>query len=223
MAEQHSMSRAARTARGAAGVLTATLFAAASHAIGGGEVAPLALLVTVVLALPVCVALAGRLGSLWRLSLAVTASQVLYHWCFSALGTSVLGTSALGTSAPSTSVPSALTGGPHAAHLGGLLQLPGLPTTAATGAFVATDAAMWGSHLVAAILTAALLYRGERAALGLARLIGRALPLALPRAARAPERPAIRLFSAPSRFGARITTLSAISHRGPPVLLASTF
>jgi hypothetical protein len=203
-------------------VLAATLFAAASHAIGGGEVAPLALLVTVVLALPLCVALAGRLGSLWRLSLAVAASQFLYHWCFSALGSSVPGSSALGSSAPGSSALGAVPAGPHAAHLGGLIPMPRLATAAgAAEAFGAAEAAMWGAHAIAAVLTIALLHRGERAALGLARLIGRALPLALPRAVAVPERATVRPVSAPSRFGARLTALSAISHRGPPALRAS--
>lgn len=197
------MSRAARTARGTAGVLAASLFAAASHAGGGGEVAPFALLVTVVLALPVCVALAGRLGSLWRLALAVTASQFLYHWCFSALG------------APAGIAAGALPGpaaGAHSAHLGGLGFIPAVAAGAG-----AADAAMWGAHAVAAVLTVALLHRGERAALGLARLIGRALPLALPRAVAVPERTATRPATRPAaRLSSRLAVLSAISHRGPP-------
>lgn len=170
------MSRATRTARGTVGALIATLFAAASHALGGGEAAPFAMLVAGVLALPVCVALAGRLGSLWRLGLAVTASQLLYHWCFSVLG------AAAGTA----------------------------------------GAAMWVAHAAAAILTIALLHRGERAALGLARLIGRALPFALSRAVSAPERTAIRPAAAPARSRVSLAILSAISHRGPPRSLAPT-
>src|SRR5690606_28685168 len=80
--------RAARTARGALGAGAATLLAAVSHALAGGTITPLAVGATALLALPLCVGLAGRIGSLWRLSLAVGASQFLYHWSFWGLGTS---------------------------------------------------------------------------------------------------------------------------------------
>lgn len=203
------MSRATRTARGTAGALIATLFAAASHALGGGEAAPFAMLVAGVLALPVCVALAGRLGSLWRLGLAVTASQLLYHWCFSVLG------AAAGTAG--TAGAAAGTANPHLAHLGGLAFAPSAVADAGTA-----GTAMWVAHAAAAILTIALLHRGERAALGLARLIGRALPFALPRAVSAPERAAIRPAAAPARSRVSLAILSAISHRGPPRSLAPT-
>jgi len=203
------MSRAARTARGTAGALIATLFAAASHALGGGEAAPLATLVAGVLALPACVALAGRLGSLWRLGLAVTASQALYHWCFSVLGASGGAAGAADAAAGAAN--------PHLAHLGGLAFTP----SAAAGAGAA-GAAMWGAHALAAILTVALLHRGERAALGLARLIGRALPFALPRSVSAPERVALRPAAAPARAHVSLAILSTISHRGPPRALAPT-
>ena len=54
------MSRASRTARGAFGALAATLLAAASHSLAGGSVTLFALVATSLLALPLCVALAGR-------------------------------------------------------------------------------------------------------------------------------------------------------------------
>lgn len=200
------MSRAVRTARGFGGAVIATLFAAASHALGGGRITPIAVVATIVLALPLCVALAGRLASLWRLAVAVGASQFLFHWCFAALGSAP--TSA-GGSAPN----------PHAAHFGPAVlgPVPPAPELLASGA---ADASMWASHALAALVTVALLYRGERAALGLMRLIRRARPFALPRATAPVPRPRIRASEARTPLRAGLCPLSPISHRGPPATLA---
>lgn len=205
------MTRAVRTARGAAGALAATLFAAVSHAAAGGVVTPLAVVATAVLALPLCVALAGRAGSLWRLGLAVGASQFLYHWSFAGLGTASAQSAAGAAGAAS----------PHAAHLAFAPLVPGLATGDAASA--AAEAWMWIAHAAAAALTVALLHRGERAALGLVALVRRALP-ALPslrRPAAVLRRPAILAAAAPRTLHERLTVLSAISHRGPPAAAAS--
>lgn len=192
------MSRAVRTARGAVGAAIATVFAAASHALAGGTITPLALVATALVALPLCVALAGRTGSFWRLCLAVTASQFLYHWSFSELGLSA------GGGAP--------TGGAHAAHRALLAFSPELTASSAA------DAWMWAAHAGAAALTILLMHRGERAALDLIAVVRRAL-------VSLPGQPTAAILLAPARLAVpsvldplheRLMGLSAISHRGPP-------
>lgn len=202
------MSRAARIARGFSGAALATVFAAASHALGGGRVTTVAVVATIVLALPICVALAGRVASLWRLAVAVGASQFLFHWSFWALGAPALASG----SAPASE--SAAGGGavvsPHAAHLGAFAATFDL---AATGA---ADAAMWIAHGVAAILTIALLHRGEQAALEIFRRLRCALPFTLPQPVAPAPVTRIRQAGTYVPLRSRLCALSAISHRGPP-------
>ncbi|MGJ0203857.1 hypothetical protein [Leucobacter sp. gxy201] len=192
--------RSVRTLRGIAGSMIATLFAATSHAAAGGEITGLAVLVTATLSLPLCVLLAGRVASLWRLAVAVGGSQFLYHWVFAGLGA--------GAGAPAGGTPIPL----HAAHLEALQSFAPTATPAAAGT------AMWVWHAVAAALTIALVHRGERAALALLRLVRRA---AVPRfdfgAPTAPRCSRPRLSPAPpSALRDRLLGIAAITHRGPP-------
>lgn len=195
------MGRGARTARGAAGSLAATLFAAASHGIAGGTITWVAVAVTAILALPLCTALAGRIGSLWRLAVAVGAAQFLYHWIFAGVGVAEAVGDATGAPAPL-----------HAAHTTALAGFA--PELAAAGS---ADAAMWVGHAVAAVLTIALLHRGERACLALARLVRRTLRRPLPRIVAVSRRPALRPLILRTPLRVRSQARSAISHRGPPL------
>lgn len=181
--------------------------AATSHAAAGGTITPLAVLATALVALPLCVALAGRLGSLWRLALAVCASQFLYHWSFWSLGAS----SAAGSGTP---VPRH----DHGAQLAAAFSL----APAGPGASGAADAWMWMSHGFAAALTIVLLHRGERAAMALAELIRRALPVEAPHAVALPEPAPLRTRFSSSPLHERLVFLSGISHRGPPAAPAPT-
>ena len=190
------MTRAARTARGAFGATAATLLAAASHGAAGGTITPLAIIATALVALPLCVALAGRVASPVRLTLAVVASQFLYHWSFWSLGA---------------------TEGVAATHAHAAL----LPVFEPTAVVAQHSTGMWLSHSVAALLTIALLHRGERAGAALARLILRALPVAMPRAAALPRTPAAPMRFVDVALRECLTALSAISHRGPPAPLAA--
>lgn len=201
------MSRSVRTARGAFGAFAATLLAAASHSIAGGTATPLGLIATAVIALPLCVLLAGRVGSLWRLGIAVIAAQFAYHWSFSGLG-------AVSTVQSSGS---GFGGSAHESHLGlqNLEAMSALHTAdllSAGGAGVT----MWVSHAVAAVATIALLHSGERAAMHLLRVLRSALPARLPAAVALPQRVAIL---APLTERVSVATqhfLSSMSHRGPP-------
>lgn len=199
-----AMSRGVRTARGAAIAVSASLLAAASHALAGGEVTELSVLATAIFALPLSMALAGRRPSLWRLTLAVSIAQFVYHWCFAGFG--------LFSERGGLSTPAPL----HAAHLAQLESfVPDLATAATAGA------AMWLSHAVAAVITIALLYRGEVAYRVLAQLVQRVLPRVRFAIAVAPR----RVVLVPSRRVAaplQLAQLSPISHRGPPAVSFSS-
>lgn len=203
------MTRATRAARGAAGAAIATLLAAASHLLAGGASSWLAVVATTILALPVCTLLAGRIGSLWRLGLAVAAAQVPFHWALSSLG------AAGPTSAAASASEGAAAVAPHAAHLAAV------QTFAPSASASALDAGMWLGHAIAAAVTIALLHAGERAFLGLIRLVRRALPLARPLVS-----PAQRPAAAPPIAAAlpvlvdRLLGQAAITHRGPPAFPA---
>lgn len=193
------MSRAVRTARGAAGASIATLLAAASHAVAGGSVTLLALAATIVLALPICVALAGRVASVWRLSLGVAVSQLIYHWSFAGLGV---------TASPGGTI-SAIA--PHSQHDAAWSFVPAV---AAAGA---ADWLMWIAHAAAAIVTIALLAFGERAIIGLLSLVQGFLPVLLqPRVSlpRVTRQPAI-FCNVTHNLACRFLS-SVVSHRGPP-------
>ncbi|QIK62398.1 hypothetical protein G7068_03605 [Leucobacter viscericola] len=192
------LSRAHRVARGGAGAAVATLLAAASHGLAGGTITWLAVIATGLVAMPLCTALAGRVGSLWRLSLAVVAAQFLYHWSFAGLGITGAGTTGV---TPESA---------HASHLAALQAFT--PSVTAASA----DATMWALHAVAALVTIGLVYRGERAFLALMGMLRQvfALPaVALVeishRAFAVAERPLA------TRIGERL--FAAVSHRGPPL------
>lgn len=209
------MSRAARATRGVAGALASTLFAASSHALAGGAISWFAVVATAILALPLCTALAGRIGSLWRLAIAVGVSQFVFHWSFSGLGASSGGTEGAGTAA-------------HAAHLGGLVSLsPGVmvPDAGNPGAASASaDIVMWLGHALAAICTIALLHRGEQAFLRLIGIISRALPTAVPQSIPVSVRRSLPLPTprAVAPLLDRLLASATVSHRGPPSVVVGT-
>lgn len=186
--------RHVRTLRGAVAASTATVIAAASHTLAGGG-APAAALVGVmaVLAWPVATVAVGRRLSAWRVAAAVLASQLLFHVAFAF------------TAGIDTSV---VTGHVHHASLAG----------AAGIAAVIPDAPMTVGHLIAAALTMAGMYGGER----MLRALGRGIRSILRRPAfsGSPLRPTRALVT-----GARVlaaasaTALSDLSRRGPPVVV----
>ncbi|MBP6684523.1 MAG: hypothetical protein KA158_03785 [Leucobacter sp.] len=201
---QQTLSRAARTARGVIGAALSTVLAAVSHSLAGGEISAFAVIVTAIIALPFCVALAGKVESVWRVGLAVGASQFLYHWAFAGIGV----TTAL-------SGASKLPMGSHAAHLASLERF--VPTVVEAGS---ADTLMWVLHGVAAVVSTVLVARGERAVIALGRTIRRALPQHLVLAAF--ERREVP----PTRHEApvlrdQLLTYASWSLRGPPVRSAS--
>ena len=195
------VSRGQRVLRGSLGAVVATLLAAASHGLAGGVITWASVAATIIFTLPLCVAFAGKVGSLWRLTTAVAAAQFLYHWMFAGLGLA-------SGAGPQTGIPAA----PHAAHLATLQSFS--PDLASAGA---ADAAMWLGHAIAAIATIGLLHRGERAFLALRHALRRVPP---DRASRTPAplaRPVRALgVLAEVTLRDRLLTASAITRRGPP-------
>lgn len=100
----------------------------------------LGVLVPWVFSFMICVLLAGRSLSLLRLSLSVAVSQFLFHTLF-----------VLGTVTPS---------GISAPHVHGAPLM--IPEATGVSETVTADASMWLGHALAALLTIAALYRGER-------------------------------------------------------------
>ena len=189
-----SKGRQTRAIRGVAAATVATLVSATAHTLAGGG-APPAIFVAVVilLASPLCVALAGRTLALWRLALSVLASQALFHVAFAVTSGAGAGTTA-----------------GHSHHEAAQVAAPASAVAWSMGPL------MLLSHGIAALLTVVALLHGERMLRAVARGILRLLrprfetaraSFPTPRALR---REAAR--SIPSPF-----FTSELSRRGPPL------
>ena len=186
--------RHSRALRGVTAAAVATWIAAVSHTFGGGE-APAALLIAVVaiLASPVAVALAGRRLNLGRLTLTVIASQLLLHLAFS------------------------ITAGPVGAvagHVHGRFIAFGT----VRAELLLPDVGMLIAHLAAAVVTTAVLYRGERMLRALGRGIVRLLTPALDTVVTVPFRAGRAIASRPAA-ARRLSLTSDFSRRGPPAFV----
>lgn len=210
--------RWARFARGWVVAGFSLFVAALSHTLGGGA-APgdLAVVVSLAFAGVVCVGLTGATLSLWRVSVSVLASQLIFHGLFS-----------LGGPGGRLPTDAAAPAGAHDHTAVAGLNLAGIAD--ADGALAAGGhpaevhgALMWLAHLVAAVVTIAALRHGERAVCTLlagARLVIRSLgePVATP--AVMPDAPRSTPTTAPVFTPRDLgVLLSARPHRGPPRLL----
>lgn len=191
--------RQLRLVRAAAASSVATVLAAVSHTIGGGAAPhPLLVLAMAVLLIPVAAVLVGGRASRTRIALAVLVGQAAFHIVFALLGAPTTG-SVAGAS---------VTGHQH--HID-------LTTLGPAAAVAAPDALMLVAHLVAAVLTTALLCHGESlihtiARWIVARLRARSASVRLPHRRRTP------LSSlTPNLINPALTV--SVSRRGPPVLL----
>lgn len=156
-------SRTPRLARGFLGASVATFVALLSHISAGGVVPGwIGMVLPLILSVLVCTFLVGRRLSLVRLTIAVAASQALFHLLF------VLGTFS----------PSPVVGAGHVHDSGHALAASMTATDVVganmTGASMTAAAiagtSMWAAHAIAAAITVAALYRGERAILRLQNL-----------------------------------------------------
>lgn len=159
-------------------------------------------LVALVLALPVCVFLAGRALSWVRLAAAVSISQLLFH--------ALLSVPLAFSGAP---VPA---GGHHAVSSSTLSSSTSM--AAAMPDHTMADGSMWVAHAIAALITVMMLGRGEQAVLAVARLLGLAGLVAL--RLFVPLRPfrVLRVFVAEPVLALPGRLFSVVRWRGPPVV-----
>jgi hypothetical protein len=179
------------------------------HVLAGGP-APTAAAtwLTLSLAVFVCVALAGRRLSLWRLSVSVTASQALFHWVFSSSANSVMPSASSSTSAV----------GMHQHHHLDAGSLP-MPVLESSGHSHMT-ASMAASHLIAAALTIAVLHWSETLLARLAqlgRLLWRVIVPLLLTVRLVPRTRTLAHVQHEATFTSQQVPLSSASLRGPPV------
>ncbi|MFB4348381.1 hypothetical protein [Microbacterium sp. CR_7] len=185
--------RQLRLLRAASATSVATLLAAVSHTVAGGAAPhPLLILAVAALLMPPAALLVGIRPSLTRLTATVLVSQAVFHSVFQALGAPTADAAVLG----------------HAHHL----DLASLGPVAAVSA---PDALMVAAHVLAAVLTTALLWRGESVVRRVATWVLARLRLAVvsaPAAHRAPARPIVV-----RPFAATDAVLRPLSRRGPPL------
>lgn len=171
----------ARLIRGVAAGTLATFVALFFHVAAGGH-APvlLGVVLPLVLAVFVSVVLAGRRLSLLRLSASVGISQSAFHWIFDAAGSSTpgAGRAAAGRAAQEA----AAAGDPHAFHHGAGVPADFATSVSGTAASGMLDGhaahaaghdspLMMAAHVIAAVVTIAVLHRSELILHSLVRLL----------------------------------------------------
>jgi hypothetical protein len=193
--------RGQRVFRGSVAALVATFIATVSHSAATAHPPSLlGILLGLGIAAPLCVLLAGRAPSWTRLSVAVGASQALFHSLLALrLGDGI--STATGTVAA------------HAHH--DMLTTNVLASSGAS--HPAESPWMWFAHAVAAVLTVLVLGTGERAVRLLAALVSRVFR------ALVPGRPTHALpvlpVGTPEPTMLRgLAVLSVMRRRGPPVM-----
>lgn len=193
MTRMTTTSRQRRARRGAAASGVAVLTAATAHTLAGDGAPPWWLVLAIfLLSLPVAVLLVGSRLSRRGTIAAVLAAQAFLHLAFAAVGT----------------------GTPHlAVHEHGA-ALPAL----LTGSHLHLTAPMIAAHLIAAAVTAAALWHGERMLHALGRGIRRLFATARPVLSFHPRplRP-VRSFAL---IPTRAPFVTVLSRRGPPALAA---
>lgn len=146
--------RQLRLLRGSAASCIATLLAALSHTLGGGSPPhPLLILAVAVLLIPVSALLVGSRIRLAGLTAAVAATQFVFHGIFEVTG---------------GITPTGLALGAH--HHGAIVLDFGASGTA-DPSLLAASPVMLVAHLAAALVTTALLWRGELLVQAIARWV----------------------------------------------------
>ncbi|WP_130177240.1 hypothetical protein [Cryobacterium sp. SO1] len=202
--------RWARFARGWTVAAFSTFVAALSHTVGGGAVPGLlAVVVSLAFAGIVSIALAGCSLSTWRLTIAVLASQLIFHGLFSFGGS---GGRLAATDATIT----------HAHAAGQSVQL--MPAAGSAEAMSAGDHGLMMAlaHILAAVVTVVALRFGERAfwglfttaAVALTALVKVIVLTPIPNIPR--SIPALSASLPPRDL---LVLLNPMRHRGPPVQL----
>lgn len=202
-----------RVARGSLAALLSTFVAAFSHAIAGGSAPSVAALsLAIAFSTMICVALAGRGLSYWRIGASVAVSQVFFHTLFSLIATPAAQASG---AAPAS----------HTGHDMAAMLIPTGPTASGASApgisAITVDVAMISGHVLAAVATFAAIVWGERAVRGMlcsALLrVSRFAALLLPTPVFAPR--AVRLGSVRRIDAPAVLEVlrASLWHRGPPL------
>ncbi|WP_052961218.1 MULTISPECIES: hypothetical protein [unclassified Leucobacter] len=205
-------SRADRTGRGLVAAAIAVLVAVLSHSIADGRPAPLlGILLTLVFAVPLCVALAGRELSWIRLSLAVGLSQFVFH------GLLLIGiTDPAALPAATDAAAAATAQSAHAAHTAQAL-LPGIASVGPAAHAAHAGVGMWIAHLIGAAVTVAALGAGEQALRALLDLFGWDRLLRVLNWVPSPQRAAVRIAAAWRFTAPKLVVLTEMRLRGPPL------
>jgi hypothetical protein len=218
-------SRWARVARGLLASAVAIFVAALFHVAGGGAAPePVSLALSLAFAVLASIALTARRLSLWRLTVSVGLSQLLFHVLFSIGG---------GTATFSATTFSATDGAVGMSHLhaGSHLVMSSASTASAhadMGSFPTTPA-MWFSHAAAVLVTVIALRFGERAfwglfetaRMGVARIVTQLASATVQVALALAPTPAAPGEAEPSRLRDLGLPLARLRHRGPPSALAA--
>jgi len=189
-------SRQLRLLRGAGASSVATIIAAVSHTIGGGAAPhPLLVLALSVFLTPIAALLVGRREGVLRLSAAVAVSQTVFHVLFTVLNAT-------------TAANAGGTGSAGHQHM--MIMLGPIGDT------VAPDTGMLSAHIIAGVITVALLARGESVLRAIARWMRAVLHVHLPVPAQHWPSPApaigfLRAWEPEFLIG-------DVSRRGPPAL-----
>lgn len=185
--------RQLRLLRAASASTVATTLAAVSHTIAGGAAPhPLLIVAMASFLVPLAAVLLGPRASRFRIAATVAVSQTLFHAAFQVLG------------APTGTA--ILSGHQHHIDLGAL----GTAVSAA-----APDSVMLLGHLVAAVLTTAMLWHGESLVRVVAGWIEARLRRAIPVFRPPHDSPAAPVFAVPLLVDVALS--SSVSRRGPPL------
>ncbi len=202
--------RRLRLARGLIAAVFGVIASAAAHAAaGGGLPGPLAIVASLVFALPVTMLVSRPRLSAWRLAVSVAFSQAVFHVLFS-LGAS---------GGVAFSGPAHLHAGEHIA----VTAVPG------AGMLMPDGPAMWIAHAIAGLVVVLALLHGERVLIGIAGIAARfvlAVVTLWSPARGCPAQPTggktvgRTSFFSPVPLRDRVARLGGLRHRGPPLLLA---
>jgi hypothetical protein len=218
-------SRWARVARGLLASTLAIFVASLFHVAGGGAApGPVSLALSLAFAMLASIALTARRLSVWRLTVSVGLSQLLFHVLFSVGGGTA--TFSAATSSPADGV----VGMSHL-HAGSHLVMSSASTASvhADMSPFPTTPAMWFGHAAAVLVTVIALRFGERAfwglfetaRMGVARIVTQLASTTVQVGLAPAPALAARGEAEPSRLRDLGLPLARLRHRGPPSALAA--
>jgi len=184
----------------------ATFAASLAHTVGGGAPpGPVAVLLALAFSAPLAMLVTGARSRLVRTAVSALVAQAALHLCYAIGG------------APVVSGASSIVSGAHSGHADAALRLAAAPASAIDNG----HAWMPFTHLVAAVMTVAMLALGDR----VLDAIGRAVQVFVRRLTTIPARvvaPSLRVAAdAPRSRLVGALLHAALGSRGPPVVSAA--